>query len=95
MLVARGNLMAVDIASIGFINNAIGTSYACLGPAIDASVEELQNDHPNITFRLIRLNDSRVTNCVQLNENTERMLAQWFYGRTYRVDMTIILNAGI
>lgn len=85
--------LSVDIVTLGYIYPNAGASLAYQGPALDMAAEEINRTYETtMIVQHTLLVDRKILNCEMLGDNSDFMLAKWYYGRKKKANVTAFIS---
>ena len=93
LLSSNGKVLQVEIVTLSLVGNSTMSSLHYTYGAFDYGLRTLRNKYGNtINITHTYLFDGRIKNCIELAAHAEFMLAEWYYLKRLKSDLTVSLS---
>ena len=90
---SNDKVLQMEIVTLGLISNSTSSSLHYTSGAFDYGVRTLRKKYGNtINITHTYLLDERITNCIELTAHAEYMLAEWYYLKKLKSDISVFLS---
>ncbi|OQV12433.1 hypothetical protein BV898_13309 [Hypsibius exemplaris] len=86
--------LVVNIVSPGMINSEAHGALNAISPALHTGLDVLRSSYPTIVWNSIQLPVGQASNCADLVENVQDLVARWSFKRWNSSEVNVVVTSG-